>query len=188
MNQKTIIWVLVVIAAVILGWYLFFYEPATTPQGEEHGTGTQENQNTNGTAGGNTTGGEDLAGILARGCNYSCTFDSTDQDSRARGTLYVQGDKVRLDFESEINNEGTVQSHMLRTGGWFYIWTGASGTTGFKLLANESSLPGAISTSLGGAVTSNGTATSWQCRPWVPVASQFSVPEGITFATAPSAQ
>jgi hypothetical protein len=60
--------------------------------------------------------------LLAKGKSVKCTFSSTDEDQTSTGTTYVSGSKSRSDFEVTYD-EGTMTSHMVSDGKWFYVWS-----------------------------------------------------------------
>lgn len=181
--SKVLVWILVAVVVVGGGWYLL--------AGREGADGMMEGSETNSQEEGSAVSGEgtseeSLEGVLTRGGNYLCTFESTDPNSSSKGTVYMQDEQIRGDFESSVPAVGVVESHMIATGGYVYTWTSAAPTAGFKTKATaQTDLPNAISTSLGGSVEGDGYAASWNCRGWVPDASKFSLPSGVTFNELP---
>lgn len=187
MNTKLVLGIVIAVAVVGGGWYLW------SGRGAETDMDTQQTQTTGGTQTGGTQTTpassettSDIRGVLARGGNYLCTFESHDPNSNSSGTVYVQGNDVRGDFQSNVKTVGLVESHMISVGGYVYTWTNAAPTAGFKTKATaQTDLPNAISTSLGGSVQGEGTSASWSCRAWTPDTTKFDLPKGITFTLLP---
>jgi hypothetical protein len=123
-----------------------------------------------------------LADLVGRGGNWQCTFNVENEVSKSSGTVYVSGMMLRGDFESVVPQlNQTIDSHMIQKDGSVYVWTSLA-PQGFKSAATIGTPDGTTAFRDQG-VDINQTY-NYNCTPWAVDASQFELPEGITFAGA----
>ncbi len=165
MNKNTTWIVLAVILIALLAWY-FTQNGGTKTQ-------TTDNSTTNSTSQAASTSGttskSSLKSLMAAGSSVSCTFDS----SEGKGTAYVTGDKMRVDYTAM----GT-SGHMINDGQFLYMWTDGS-KTGIKMSSkvDNNSIPGSSQ------APDLNTQQDYTCKPWTQTSSSFAVPSTVTFTT-----
>jgi FlaG/FlaF family flagellin (archaellin) len=165
------------VAAVVVlggGYYLMMMGSAT-PAPAASGTAQQAQQQTPPAS---TPGS--FADIVKAGGSVQCTVSVTVQGTASKGTLYVSqgGANVRGDFSTTVNGK-SMQSSMIKTGGYVYSWTDAF-PQGFKVAASPTADPIAS--------MNNGTVppgTQYECRAWAPDPSKFAVPTDVKFMEMP---
>ena len=120
------------------------------------------------------------AQLMARGGDHKCTFDQTVENSHSTGTVYISNGKMRGDFKSDVSAAGTnmsVESHMISDGEFMYTWSSMM-PTGFKMKIDQASSP---SDEAGQGTFDANMKLSYDCAPWSPGSSQFTLPSSITF-------
>lgn len=115
-----------------------------------------------------------LRKLLAGGKNVVCTFDQTVTNSQSSGTVYISGSDMRGDFTSKTS-AGTVESHMITTGGTAYVWSNAS-TQGMKMSVTETQ-----ANAQSQAAVDLDANLSYNCSNWTADRSKFSLPSTVTF-------
>jgi hypothetical protein len=121
-----------------------------------------------------------FADIVKAGGSVQCTVSVTVQGTASKGMLYVSnaGADVRGDFSTTVGGK-TLQSSLIKTGGYVYTWSDAF-PQGFKVAAAPGSDPIAS--------MNNGTVppgTQYECRGWTPDPSKFVIPSGVKFMEMP---
>jgi hypothetical protein len=174
MNTKTIAIVVGVVVVLGAGYFFFTKSPVYTDKGSQAVNPLYEKSDS-----GKFTG--TIAGLAARGGDYQCMFDSSTAESQSTGTVYSSGGRVRGEFKTMA--EGVpVDSYMIQSGGYVYIWTSAY-PTGFKtkVAASDSTNP-AEGTS--GQYADANQSYDYDCQGWQADASLFELPAGVTFMDA----
>jgi len=123
MNQKNIIWGIVIVVIVLLGvWYfssVYTGSPAVAP-----GTATTTATSTASTsaATGKAASGtpSTFKSIFTQSGNHECTFEQVGTSTRTTSVVYISGGKMRGEFRTT----GTVTSAnlMIYNGGYLYSW------------------------------------------------------------------
>ncbi len=122
------------------------------------------------------------AELIARGGDYKCTFDQVVENSRSTGTVYISNGKMRGDFKSDVSAAGTnmsVESHMISDGEYMYTWSSMM-PTGMKLKIDQTITTSSETFGQQGSFDAN-MQLSYDCDPWSPDSSQFTLPSAITF-------
>lgn len=169
MNKRTLIVIGVIIVLLLGGW--FYMNSKKSPVGE-----------------GLTAGGGDkspsvasnLKALIGKGVAQTCTYS----DGKNSGTVYIEGGKVRSDFEIVTDKE-TVKSHMIEMNNTSYIWTDGQ-KAGFKMSfdPNATPVPTGESPNAGPSGTFDANANmNYKCSPGVASASLFTLPVGVTFSS-----
>lgn len=127
------------------------------------------------------TGVRSLRSIMAAGGAHVCTFTSEDPNASNKGTVYVSGDSIRGEFESNIKGMGMMKSHMLQDAGFMYTWSAAM-AQGMKMAIPEGNAMGDTgSTASGHESFDAGVEMAYDCKPWTPDSSSFTLPAGVEF-------
>lgn len=166
----------IIVAVVVLGGAAAFLlmPQAGAPTSGASSQNTVAGQNSDGAITGS------LADLLNRGGDWQCIFNVKNEVSESSGTVYVSGQTLRGDFVSavpQLNQD--IDSHMIQKDGSVYVWTSLS-PQGFKSAATIGTPDGTTAFSQQGIDINQQYA--YNCTPWTVDASQFELPEGITFA------
>ncbi len=166
MNTNLIIGVIA--AVVVIGggaWYMSTKAPGDTKEGTEVST--------------EGAGSATFAEFIAMGGSRECDVTVDNEHAPATGVVFVSGADVRSDFVTRPTTAGgsEITAHMLRTNGYVYTWTDAM-PQGVKIKETATMQSGEEGQSQGVSMESK---VDYDCRPWTPDASKFSVPANITF-------
>jgi hypothetical protein len=153
---------IVILAAVGLGVYALTSTPETEDITQEQSLKNDESLNGKGS----------LKSLLALGRDLTCTFKNDAESGEVYGTVYVSGEQMRGDFQTKLTGDDKMESHLIRTDGMMYMWSGNQGTR-FKEAASP-------------ADDSNQSIdldndVDYDCKRWSVDSSKFEVPGGITF-------
>lgn len=113
-----------------------------------------------------------LAELQKRGGNYRCTFSHESEIVRSTGVVYVAGDRVRGDFESETQGI-SVDSHMIASNGFIYTWSPIA-PNGFKTVQVDTEADGTTETS--GEYSDFQQSYDYSCEGWKVDESKFQLP------------
>jgi hypothetical protein len=75
-----------------------------------------------------------IVDLLSKNENTKCTFSSSTDEGETSGTVYVSGDKAKVELETTTGKEKTT-IYTIRQGDTFYMW-GDSLPTGMKMTMN----------------------------------------------------
>lgn len=175
MSQRAIIWTIVVVIVIIAGgWYFLSYDNVGSPSSTADMATTTVATSTTTT----TTQATTLKALTAQGGNYTCTIDTITSGGETTGTVEGAGGKTRLDLIVAQNGENTTM-HIIRNGTTSYTWVDGQ-QTGTEATITPTT---PITPASGGVISVNDTSNvSSTCHPWIPDASQFVPPAGITFS------
>ena len=135
--------------------------------------GEEAMENKEGASVGNT-----FANLVALGQSVTCTFSHDDgAGNRSSGTVYMTGGatQMRGDFTVEASGTAPVETFMVRTGGYTYIWSDASPQGIKSQVINETEL---MSDDQNGGIDED---TEFSCQAWSVDTAKFSLPNGIQF-------
>ncbi len=186
MNSKNV-WIggVIIVALLILGWYLIWGNQSPASQASQTGTAgtvaTTTDTGTGATAGSaqEVKGTGTLATAVNQGGNYTCTVTSAGQSNPVTtGTLYSSAGKTRLDFQSAASSGTVTALHIIRNGSVAYEWVEGQ-TVGTKTAIDTSSPLLPKTTPSGGFILPS--TVSWDCHPWFPDQSVFVAPTAISF-------
>jgi hypothetical protein len=120
--------------------------------------------------------------ILDKKGSYKCTFTSTDPQAASQGTVYINGQKISGQFETNVAQLGqTIKSQMIRDDSFTYTWSSfmPQGMK-FKNQAAAAGNPnGKLADSLG---FKEGVKVDYKCEPWSVDESKFVPPKEVQFA------
>jgi hypothetical protein len=180
MNKNKIWIIAAVIAVVILGFWFMSSKPAK--EAEETTSETPvatNNQQSNETSTASQSTPGSLGSLMKQGGNYTCNVTTIADTGKAQGTIYGSNGKIRFDFQIQSPQGLTITTHTIRDNGVAYSWVDGS-TKGTKTAISTASAvaPGPM----GGSIqVSDDSQVASDCHPWIPDASQFVPPKGITF-------
>ncbi|HUY62797.1 MAG TPA: hypothetical protein VMV50_03380 [Candidatus Paceibacterota bacterium] len=198
MNNKTIGWVLVAAAALlIVAWFAASSsQPASAPGTTATSTvpttspsATQTPSAPRATGSGATTvqkapgaqppklaGVSSLNYLIGLKQNLQCSVYTVGTTPYRTGAVYIANGELRADFTTTVSGQ-TLKSSMINDGTYLYVWMEA-GTYGTKVLA-ASSVSGSVMASHGGVDPT--TNVNFACNSWTPETSVFMPPSNITF-------
>lgn len=168
--QKNLLLVIGLVAAAGIAAFLWLKKPAL-----------------NGTMSGSETVSANFAQLMALGKNYTCTFDSTDEDagSRTSGTVYVaeSGDKLNGVFTMHSETETEKQMYVIRDGEYNYMWS-SDMEQGYKVKINpedDQLFAGQTDDSDESTSFDENQQVDFHCRPWSVDNSMFVPPSTVQF-------
>ncbi len=176
MSSRSIILTLVVLIIIVAGgWYVISYGNSGYPSsGSDMATTTTTSTTTTPSSGTQAT---TLRALTAQGGNYTCSIDTITSNGETTGTVYGAGGKTRLEF-IVAQNGLNITTHIIRSGTISYTWVDGQ-QVGIKSTITPTS---PITPGQGGVISVSDTSNvSSTCHPWIPDASQFVPPKGITF-------
>ncbi len=135
--------------------------------------------------------------LLARKTPSECLFEHVDTvGSVTSGSIFVAGNNIRGDFETNLTKGAVVRSSMIQTVEATYIWDGIK-ERGFKLARAPKTqavpkltiTPTPVDTQLsfpreflqGSAFDLTRESVDYQCKPWKDEVNKFEVPSDVTF-------
>ena len=118
-----------------------------------------------------------FAALVQSGQSYQCTFEYNDGENVSSGTVYMAGgaERLRGDFNVTDSAAGAMEVHMVRDGGYNYLW-GSTMPQGIKMaVTNEETLfEGETNSPVNEDV-------DYECRPWNVDNDKFELPSDIEF-------
>ena len=185
MNQKSIVWAVVVVIIVALGvWYFSASKSVDTTIQDM--TATTSAATTTGTSA--TTAAAANANtfhsIFTQSGNHECLYQQVGTSTQTSSIVRIADGKMRGEFRTT----GAVSSAnlMIYSGGILYSWK--EGTTVGKKSSIKSiaDLPQAIPDDLtSGAIFGFGKeSVGWDCHDWIKDANAFTIPTYVKFTSA----
>lgn len=181
--KKTTLIIVIVLLLIILGGGVFYLLGKSYTNSSQAGqTATSQNQGQQ-----MSTQKKSLFDFFSMAGSQKCTF--SDKTNGGSGVVYVNGGKMRGDFQS-TNNAKTTTSHMINDGTFVYIWTDGQ-KSGYKMsLATVKQEQSQVSMAPGNTNSGQQGQTQgmdmkqqsdYSCGPWAADASLFTMPQGVTF-------
>ncbi|MDZ4226073.1 MAG: hypothetical protein U1C66_01120 [Patescibacteria group bacterium] len=127
---------------------------------------------------GNASVGSTFAQIVALGQSVQCTFSQDDgAGNTSSGTMYIAngGTQMRGDFTTTQSGSIPMESHLVRAGGYTYIWSDSSPQGIKSKVVNEAEL------SSGSQNDDIDEDTEFNCQAWSIDTAKFTLPTGIEF-------
>lgn len=167
--KNTILSIVIGVVVISGGGYLV-YKNSVNPSSSG---GATENQKMNESADGT------FASLISRGQNLECTFEHNDGTNISSGTVYLANNakQIRGNFTMQQSGAGPMEAHMIRDGGYNYLW-GSSFPQGIKSAVTAEEQGKLFSTKDGGGIDED---TTFSCKPWNVDGSVFSRPGSIEF-------
>lgn len=168
-------YILIAAAVIILlagGWY--FYSNKT-------GSGMPLQDNQQGSSVGDKISGK-LSDLISAGKSMECTFSGETDGYKTTGTMFVSGDNIRGDFQSQSGGK-MMDSHMIQSGETVYTWT-TDPKQGMKIkVSKEDQVKYADDA---GKITNSQSfdmdqSYDYNCKGWSGDQSKFQPPSDIEF-------
>lgn len=118
-----------------------------------------------------------FASLMRMGKSYECTFEYNDGENASSGVVYMTSgaDRLRGDFSVTENAADSMEIHMIRGGGYNYLW-GSSMPQGIKMaVTNEEML---FEDDTNSPVDED---VDYDCRYWSVDSDKFSLPSDVEF-------
>jgi hypothetical protein len=151
------------VALVVLGGAYFL----TTRDGADKQEETQVTDNMKG----------GFAELVRAGGSFECTFEYKDETNESSGKVYMTAgaERLRGDFNITDSQAGAMEMHVIRDGGYNYLW-GSTMPQGIKtaVTANEMLFEEGDNSPVDENV-------DYECRRWNVDGSKFSLPAGVEF-------
>lgn len=119
--------------------------------------------------------GGTLRALLSLNKDMVCTFSASNATGGTSGTVYISGTMMRGDYVTTGAASGNVESHMVRNGDKFQVWSGAQGA-----VMTMSEFDKAGNTNAKGSVGLD-QEFDYECKDWSKDSSKFTVPGSVTF-------
>lgn len=118
-----------------------------------------------------------FADMVRSGRSYQCTFEYQDETNESSGTVYMTGgaERLRGDFDITDSQAGAMEMHMIRDGGYNYLW-GSALPQGIKTAVTEKET--LFEDDANSPVDTN---VDYECHTWNVDESTFSLPAGVEF-------
>lgn len=110
--QRYILIAALVIILLAGGWYFYSNKMGGAAPYSQNGS--------SGSIGDKMSG--KLTDLINAGKNLECTFSGETDGYKTSGTVFVSGNRMRGDFNSEAQGK-MMDSHMIQSGDTFYSWT-----------------------------------------------------------------
>ena len=166
MKNKSIIYA--IIAVVILGaiWLVIPKTPSNPTDADNPRPGNTSNGKTS------------LRDLMALGKSQKCTFQVEQDGVASSGAVYVNGNKIRGDFETTVANKKE-SGHMISDDSFIYIWTeGAKQGIKMEAAKDNSGINSDVPTN---EVLDMDADYEYNCSAWTAQTSMFTAPAGVTF-------
>lgn len=115
--------------------------------------------------------------LLARGGNYSCTFDQRQNSIRSTGTAVLSDKKMAVEAQVMVSGF-SVNAQVVGDGKKFYIWTSLPGSKGTVIAYSDLKKIARKNTPQANVLNQK---MDFMCSPWVPDETQFEIPADVTF-------
>jgi hypothetical protein len=127
------------------------------------------------------TGVRSLKSVMAAGGAHVCTFTSEDPNAKNSGTVYISGDSIRGEFESDVKGVGKVKSSMIQNAGFMYTWSDAM-PQGIKMAIPAGGAQSDSNATASGQMNFDaGVEMAYDCKSWSPDNASFTPPAGVEF-------
>lgn len=182
--SKSLTYTLITIAAIAIATVVILKNPAPATTDADDNTSvaptgmTQTNENPNGPD--YQPQGKKMAFDVflkqgVQGASYECTVHQIVSNSDTVGKVWIDGSKVHGEFETAVQDMD-ITSNFTIIDGYSYSWSSMP-SSGFKIKIPADS---ATSNPTGAGVAASQYG-DYDCQPWTPVASKFSLPANIKF-------
>lgn len=167
MNKKVLMIAVVILLLLAGGWYYMSSKKTGSPLSLGTGGGEQQSAATN------------LRELIGKGIAQTCTFTSDE----SKGVVYMNGGKVRQDFEITLDNE-VMKSHVIVMDNTMYNWSDGQ-KTGIKVAFDPKATPVAVESPSAGSSGKFDASTDmdYKCGVWLPDSSKFALPTDVTFTS-----
>lgn len=118
--------------------------------------------------------------FIKSGGAYKCTVSQNVSDVSSQGTVYIDGDKIKGEFNSSVGGLN-VDSNLIVRDGYTYSWSSMTPNLGFKVKAQA---PEAVDTATKTSDTYSFNAEQigeYDCSPWAVDSKMFEIPSNVKF-------
>ena len=115
-----------------------------------------------------------ISDLLSMGKSVKCTVEQDTQAGKMSSTVYVSGERFRMD--GKIEGANPMEFHSISDGQWMYTWSSQS-QEGFKMKYEK----GKAQQGQGSNGPDLNMPADYQCVPWVASSGMFSTPPGMKF-------
>lgn len=167
MNKKVLVVAVAVLLLLAGGWYYMSSKGTGSPLSSGTIGGSQESTATS------------LKDLIGKGIAQTCTFTSEE----SKGTVYVDGSKVREDFEVTMDDK-VVKSHVIVLDNTMYNWSDEQ-KVGIKIAFDPKATPVAVESPAGGSIGKFDANANmdYKCSVWLPDSGKFTLPTDVTFSS-----
>jgi hypothetical protein len=122
--------------------------------------------------------GSTFAALVQSGQPVTCTFEYNDAGNVSSGMVYMMNgaERIRGDFNIIESAAGAMEAHLIRDGGYNYLW-GSSFEQGIKTKVTAEN-EGKLFDDGNSAVSND---TEFTCSAWSVDESKFTLPSGVEF-------
>lgn len=164
MNTKLIIGIIAALAVIAAGAYLLIGRGGA----DKERAAEQDGQQMIGR----------FEALVRSGRSLECTFTHRDELNASSGTVYISGggERIRSDVSVTESGAGPMEVHLIRDGGYNYVW-GSAMPQGIMMAVqdNESLFEAGENSPI------DEETTEFDCRSWRVDESRFSLPSGVEF-------
>lgn len=120
-----------------------------------------------------------MADLFVLGEDFECDFSHDDGLNKSSGTAYLAegGERIRVDFNVESSAAGPLSGHIIRDGGFNYLWSSAM-AEGIKVAVTEENRQDLFA---GNDQNSVPEGTEFDCVSWIENPAMFQIPEDVEF-------
>ncbi len=119
--------------------------------------------------------------FVKKGESSKCEVKQYVGDMTSKGTVYIDGERIRGDFSTIIDGKTMTSSFILRDGN-SYTWSSALPSMGF-IVKVDNGVRGDEGESMSATYNWNAEQIGdYNCEPWVADQSMFALPRGVTFS------
>src|ERR1700722_15566788 len=128
MNQKTLIWIVVVVVVVALGVWYFSSNTSSAPASATNvattttpTAPTAPTETTNQPAAPAPAATNSFKSIFTQSGNNECTYEEVTSAGQSSSAIYISAGKMRGEFQSTTGSVQTTD-YMIYNGGYLYTW------------------------------------------------------------------
>lgn len=115
--------------------------------------------------------------LLARGGNYACTWETTQNKIPSSGTVFLSNKNLAASARIKVSGFN-IDAHVVGDGNKFYVWTSLPGSKGTSINYTELEK---TAKSVSPQTELLKQKLNFMCSSWMPDESKFSLPTEIDF-------
>ena len=125
-----------------------------------------------------------LSQIIALHQAFKCDFEKASDTVSVKGTIFIAEDslnksEVSGDFQITNSPVGNIESHFITKDNISYTWTSLV-NIGYKKAVTDTASTNS-SPSDQASIVGNNDKVNYDCSPWIPVESRFTLPNNVIF-------
>ncbi len=118
--------------------------------------------------------------FVKKGESSKCEVKQYVSDMTSKGTVYIDGDRIRGDFSTIVDGKTMISSFIMRDGN-SYSWSSALPSMGFIVKVDNGAGSDANANANGAYSWNAEQIGDYDCEPWVADPSIFALPREVTF-------